>query len=263
MASRRRGVLIAALGVLLVVVVVATVIRRPDTGTVTTGAPSPTTAPGTASTTTSSRTATTVTSTTMAPTTTTTAPEPQPLREGASGAEVLALQEHLIDLREWLGEPDGTFGSGTTHAVIAFQKQHGLAPDGIVGPATERAVQRASPPVPASTSGRVVEVDLDAQVLVLAVDGRVEWVFDTSTGAVAGTTPRGRFTIFRQVNGYDHSPLGVLYRPKYFHEGVAIHGYPSVPSHPASHGCVRVTNAAMDWLWDSGALPIGTQVWVR
>jgi lipoprotein-anchoring transpeptidase ErfK/SrfK len=79
---------------------------------------------------------------------------------------------------------------------------------------------------------------------------------------VPGTTPTGKFGVARQVNGYDVGPLGVLYRPKYFHDGVAVHGYPSVPPYPASHGCVRVTNAAMDWLWANGALPIGGPVWV-
>jgi lipoprotein-anchoring transpeptidase ErfK/SrfK len=115
---------------------------------------------------------------------------------------------------------------------------------------------------PRSTSGRVVEVDLALQLLLVAVDGRVQWVMDTSTGSVPGTTPAGRFTVLRQVDGYDPGPLGVLYRPKYFVGGVAVHGYPTVPPYPASHGCVRVTNAAMDWLWSNQALPIGAPVWV-
>jgi hypothetical protein len=42
-----------------------------------------------------------------------------------------------------------------------------------------------------------------------------------------------------------------------------VHGYPDVPPpYPASHGCVRVTNAAMDWLWSSGNLLVGQPVWV-
>jgi lipoprotein-anchoring transpeptidase ErfK/SrfK len=68
--------------------------------------------------------------------------------------------------------------------------------------------------------------------------------------------------VYRQIDGYHKAPLGVLYRPKYIFQGVAVHGFPSVPSYPASHGCVRVTNASMDWLWSSGALSIGTDVWV-
>ena len=40
--------------------------------------------------------------------------------------------------------------------------------------------------------------------------------------------------------------LGTLYRPKFVIGGVAVHGVPRVPDYPASRGCIRVTNAAMD-----------------
>jgi len=40
--------------------------------------------------------------------------------------------------------------------------------------------------------------------------------------------------------GFDPSPLGTLYDPMYFRGSYAIHGNPSVPPYPASHGCVRV-----------------------
>ena len=42
------------------------------------------------------------------------------------------------------------------------------------------------------------------------------------------------------MDGFDPSPLGTLYDPMYFTGGYAIHGNPSVPPYPASHGCVRV-----------------------
>jgi lipoprotein-anchoring transpeptidase ErfK/SrfK len=57
--------------------------------------------------------------------------------------------------------------------------------------------------------------------------------------------------------------LGVLYRPRFFIRGVAVHGYSSVPNYPASHGCVRVTNQAMDMLWATNAMPMGSTVVVR
>jgi lipoprotein-anchoring transpeptidase ErfK/SrfK len=44
--------------------------------------------------------------------------------------------------------------------------------------------------------------------------------------------------------------------------GIAIHGDSSVPAHPVSHGCVRVSNQAIDWIWATGSDPIGTPVWV-
>jgi len=175
---------------------------------------------------------------------------------------VLALQRRLVALGFWLGTPDGRFEDATLHAVVAFQKAEGLSRDGVVGPLTEAALARATRPLPRSRAGRVIEIDLARQLLLVVSGGRVEWVMDTSTGAVAGTTPTGHFHVFRQVDGYDHSPLGVLYRPKYFVGGVAVHGYPSVPASPASHGCVRVTNEVMDWFWSTGAMPIGIAVWV-
>ena len=42
--------------------------------------------------------------------------------------------------------------------------------------------------------------------------------------------------VYRKVTGFDW----VLWYPMYFLRGFAIHGYPSVPAYPASHGCVRV-----------------------
>ncbi len=179
---------------------------------------------------------------------------------GATGPEVVALQQRLVDLRFWLPSIDGTYDSNTAHAVVAFQKAAGLTRDGVAGPLTLEALQTAELPSPPDQNGATIEVDLTRQLLFFVADGRVQWVFDTSTGAVAGTTPIGDYSVYRQVDGYDHGPLGTLYRPKYFVRGVAVHGFSSVPSHPASHGCVRVTNAAMDWLWANDVMPIGTTV---
>jgi lipoprotein-anchoring transpeptidase ErfK/SrfK len=53
------------------------------------------------------------------------------------------------------------------------------------------------------------------------------------------------------VDGFDSSPLGTLYRPMYFTGGYAVHGNPSVPAYPASHGCVRVPMWITDWLYDT------------
>lgn len=56
------------------------------------------------------------------------------LRQGATGADVLALQRAL-------GIPqDGGFGPATHRAVVAFQQSRGLTPDGIVGRMTWAAL---------------------------------------------------------------------------------------------------------------------------
>ena len=75
-------------------------------------------------------------------------------------------------------------------------------------------------------------------------------------------TPTGLFRISRQVDGLVTDSLGQLWRPKYFDGGFAIHGDSSVPPTPASHGCVRVSNEAIDWIWEQNLAPIGTPVWV-
>ena len=66
------------------------------------------------------------------------------------------------------------------------------------------------------------------------------------------------------MNGWDPGPLGKLYRPRYFNGGIAVHGYPSMPSDAgASHGCVRVTIGVMDYIWSHKLLPMGRTVLVR
>lgn len=184
------------------------------------------------------------------------------LHPGDQGPQVSALQARLVELGYWLGTPDATFDDLTAQAVVAFQKAEGLARDGVVGPATIEALGTAERLRARSTTGSLIEVDLQRQLLLVVRDGEVEWALNTSTGAAATPTPPGQFTIFRDVDGVDTGPLGSLYRPKYFNRGIAIHGYPSVPAQPASHGCTRVSDPAMDLLWSSGATAIETEVWV-
>lgn len=57
------------------------------------------------------------------------------LRRGEDGPNVLALQLALSQAGYRVGQ-DGDFGPRTEQAVKQFQKQHGLNPDGIVGPVT-------------------------------------------------------------------------------------------------------------------------------
>jgi hypothetical protein len=41
-----------------------------------------------------------------------------------------------------------------------------------------------------------------------------------------------------------------------------VHGYSSVPAYPASHGCARVSTAAMDMIWANQLMPRGATVLV-
>lgn len=206
------------------------------------------------------------TTTTEAPTTTTTtAPpstEPELLQSGVEGPRTQKLQEDLKRLGFDPGDPDGQFGTKTTQAVWAFQALDGLAKDGVVSPQLADQIA-AAPPIEMlrpDLGPTHTEVDLDRQVLLVWGDGALELVTHVSSGsgvayceqgsgpnATPGQeycgdalTPEGDYRYQRRIEGERHAALGVLYSPVYFNGGIAVHGAPSVPDHPASHGCVRI-----------------------
>lgn len=196
-------------------------------------------------------------------------PEPRPpdgdstlLKEGSSGPEVLALEQRLQALGYWLPGADDVFDINTHHAVVALQKAAGIGRDGVVGPITRDALESGARPS-AVGNGDLLEVDLTRQLLLVVRDGAVVEIHDAATGRAGWRTPTGTYSITREIDGFRYAPLGTLYRPKYFNRGIAFHGYPSVPSQPASHGCVRVTYPAMDHLWETGVAEIDTVVSVH
>ncbi len=189
---------------------------------------------------------------------------PPMLRVGSTGPMVTTLQNRLGGLGYWVGPANGRFDHATSQAVMAVQKVAGLTRDGVAGPATWRALDKAVTPKARSTTGRVAEIDLKRQVLLLVENGKVRYVINTSTGAKATPTPKGTFRVFRQIDRWHTAPLGKLYRPKYFYRGYAVHGVADggIPAAPASHGCARVSTKAMDLLWGKSGLRVGDRVLV-
>ncbi len=201
-----------------------------------------------------------------------------PAGPGQSGPNVVALQQRLSELGFWLGGVDGDYGFLTSQAVMAFQKYVGLPRTGNAGPDTVAALSVAGHAQARTTSGNIVEVDKGRQLLFIVIDGQTLVALNTSTGSgipfrevlpdggVAtgpAVTPSGRYNIYRELsNGWHTSELGRLWRPKYFNGGIAVHGSTSIPGYPASHGCVRVSVPAMDWIWAANVMPIGRAVWV-
>ena len=61
------------------------------------------------------------------------------LQQGDEGKDVTRLQEALVRNGATI-KPDGDFGTGTKAAVEAFQRSNNLTPDGIAGPATQKAL---------------------------------------------------------------------------------------------------------------------------
>lgn len=200
----------------------------------------------------------------------------------ANGLETTRIQLRLIEIGFWIDGYDGRFSHTTRQAVMAFQKYSGLQTSGAVDEATARALTNATSRVMglATMPGVVVEVDKDRQLLFLTVDGRTQWALNASTGSGQfyeepnqkypgrmergrSLTPSGFFFVDRQrPEGWWSGDLGEIYRPKYFNGGIAIHGSKVIPDYPASHGCVRVSTAAMDMIWESGLVPRKTLIWV-
>lgn len=197
--------------------------------------------------------------------------DPRNLSDGMTGTDVLALQKLLTAQHYDVGALSSRFGYDLHHAVMAFQKIHRLPATGAWGNAERLLATRALPyKVRFPSSGKAVEIDITRQVLVMSQGGAIIRILDVSTGSGkvyyqdgarnVAHTPRGHFKVFYKINGTRISKLGALYKPNYFFQGYAIHGSASVPSFPASHGCVRITNPNADRLFP--VLPYGTPVTV-
>ncbi|HEV2889871.1 MAG TPA: L,D-transpeptidase family protein [Frankiaceae bacterium] len=195
------------------------------------------------------------------------------LRSGMSGNDVLTVQKRLAALHYDVGTVNGFFGYDTVHATYAFQKVQGLPRTGYVDARTYDRLFRGTsvPRLRYSHGGAWVEADLTKQVLYYVRGGAVQRILDISSGSgevfyVEGdrevaNTPTGNFSVMRKIDGWRISRLGSLWRPAYFaNGGFAIHGAPSVPTYPASHGCIRITIPSMNRLYSS--LTIGLPVHV-
>jgi lipoprotein-anchoring transpeptidase ErfK/SrfK len=195
------------------------------------------------------------------------------LRQGDHGADVKVLQQRLEDLGYDPGAADGTWGEATGFAVWAFQKVNHIKPASRTSArfwSAFAAPRTPEPLVPKGADDRA-EVDVKHQLLYVYKNGRLVLTSHISSGSEQyyssqghtgfAHTPRGNFRVYRKAAGWETSPLGTLYKADYFDGGYAIHGEPSVPLHPASHGCVRIpmtTSAIVAKL-----LPIGTRVYVH
>lgn len=186
-------------------------------------------------------------------------------RKGTSGlltrAELKKAQRRLAEM----GYTTGPTGS----ALVLFQKWEGRQITGQLTRNEFDAIMSADAPQPRDAGYAHVEVDVDRQILLLTdSEGAIKKILPVSTGSerrynekgIRGLayTPRGRFRIYAKIGGWRKSPLGLLYYPNYFSDGLAIHGNPSVPRTPQSHGCIRIPMSAAADI--SRRLPVGTIV---
>ena len=200
----------------------------------------------------------------------------------ADGPETSRVQQRLLDLGFWLQSTNGDYGVTTSQAVMAFQKYAGLDPNSEVDEATAAALTSATTRAYGTANqGSLIEVDKDRQLLFIIQEANTVWTINISSGSgipfkerdknewgkwVQGDaiTPDGIFVIDRQVEkGWRTGDLGDIYRPKYFNKGIGLHGAYKIPNYPASHGCVRMSTPAMDFIWSADLAPMGMKIWVH
>ncbi len=144
--------------------------------------------------------------------------------------------------------------------------------DGIAGPNVRAAAAKNYAPSPVG-GGNLMEIHLKQQIILAARGGKTTFVLNTSTASgeryefkgqwYTARTRTGDFNV-RYVDGtsWRQGELGKMWRPQFYSGNYAIHGSGYIPPYPASHGCSRVSVAAMDMIWRDGLMSMGSRVLV-
>lgn len=107
----------------------------------------------------------------------------------------------------------------------------------------------------AAQAAVAITINKDEQRMSVAVDGVTKYNWPVSSGNPSHETPNGNFRTFRMEEDhyskeFDDAPMPhAIFFTK---QGHAIHGTDSVNrlGTPASHGCVRLSRANAQTLWD-------------
>lgn len=130
---------------------------------------------------------------------------------GSRGDEVRAIQKKLKSLGLYSGAVDGIYGKGTQTAVRAFQKQTGLAIDGIAGPKTllYLGITSGSSSGSGGGSGKYSSSDVALLARVISAEARgEEYIGQVAVGAC----------VLNRVNhpSFPDTVAGVIYQPGAF-----------------------------------------------
>jgi lipoprotein-anchoring transpeptidase ErfK/SrfK len=180
----------------------------------------------------------------------------------ATSAQTREAQAKLTELGYPVGPVDGVLGPRTRQGLCAWRRLSGRTATRSGLTSAELQAIRATTRLPAAGAGRGVSVDRTCQTVYYRQDGRWRRVLIASTGS-NGLPSRGTYRVLRTWAGWHTSsaypePTPNMYNSIYITRSIAIHGSRSVPSYPASHGCVRVTPAGADYLF--ARVRVGTPV---
>jgi peptidoglycan hydrolase-like protein with peptidoglycan-binding domain len=196
----------------------------------------------------------------------------RPLGPGDSGSTVKKLQKRLRKLGVRPSSVNGRYDANTSQAVMAFQKHRKLPRTGRADLRTLQLISKAKRykgPSWCRDSDRIC-IDISKQVaylrtpehkhpFLLPISSGNETYYRTPSGGTDfANTPRGRYKVWLKRPGMTKGDLGTYYWFSAFHRGWGVHGSNSVPSYPASHGCVRVPRSIEQWVYKN--LPTGAYV---
>jgi peptidoglycan hydrolase-like protein with peptidoglycan-binding domain len=169
---------------------------------------------------------------------------------GTASPFVALIQQRLAALG-YATPQTGVYDPGTERAVLTFRKVNRMPRITTLTPfIVDRLMRRVGGfRVRYPRHGRHVEANLSQQVLALVEDGRAVRAYHTSSGSPVTPTILGSFRFYMKQPGTNNRGM---VESSYFIRGYAIHGYVSVPTYNASHGCLRVpipdARAIYDWI---------------
>ncbi len=165
----------------------------------------------------------------------------------------------------------GAAGEMTRGAVMAYENDHGLTPDGDAGPGVWRSLLGAAVSGRASSFGYTfVSVDEGSQSLDLWHDGHSVLTTPVNTGIASAPTAKGTFAVYEHIasgtmsgtnpDGSHYNDTGIPWI-SYFNGGDALHGFTRAQyGFPQSLGCVEMPFSTAGRVWPY--TPIGTLVHV-
>jgi lipoprotein-anchoring transpeptidase ErfK/SrfK len=160
--------------------------------------------------------------------------------------------QHALARLAYVTHRGGRFDAATARAVVAFRKVNKMARTSSANRTVFRLLfaGKGGYKLRYPNAGKHVEFDWSRQVLVLARGGVPERIYHASSGKPSTPTVFGTFRFYRKAIGTNSHGM---VDSSYFIGGYAIHGYKSVPTYAASHGCIRVPvpNARSIYRWVS------------
>jgi peptidoglycan hydrolase-like protein with peptidoglycan-binding domain len=168
----------------------------------------------------------------------------------------------------WAPGADGVITRG---ALMEFENDHNMNPDGVAGPATWKALFAAAIAGKGTNFGYTwVNVSLSSQSLELWHNGHTVLTTPVNTGVAAKPTDPGTFPVFEHIasgtmsgtnaDGSHYSDPGIPWI-SYFNGGDALHGFVRGSyGSPQSDGCVEMPPSTAGRVWPY--TPIGTIVHV-